>query len=354
MATKEGEPVITITTEDLASPSITAAVERSKEAAQVPLRREVGAADLSKGFNTKVQVGKMAGVGVAAMLANWLFGEVALNNYYYVDDQGYFMHGAIWGAAGTFFAILFFIGLQAFEEQSLKKMVRMSVIGAPLGVIVGICTGLAAYWLYLEIGQEVRPIDEFDWIRGAAWALSFIGIGLVVGVTFRSIQKGINGALGGVVGAMFGGGIFPLVSSAATTSASDTGTLARLAAFVILGLAAGAAIGLADAVRKNLWLQIATGGMAGKQFIVYQQNAVLGSSPAADITLIKDPEIAGLHVRLIQRPGGTGFEVLSGASDVLLNGEQTRSGKLSDGALLQVGGTVLQFGEKNVEMPTIA
>jgi hypothetical protein len=42
------------------------------------------------------------------------------------------------------------------------------------------------------------------------------------------------------------------------------------------------------------------------------------------------------------------------ASDVLLNGEAARSGKLSDGVLLQVGGTVLQFGEKNVEMPTIA
>jgi hypothetical protein len=39
---------------------------------------------------------------------------------------------------------------------------------------------------------------------------------------------------------------------------------------------------------------------------------------------------------------------------VLLNGEAARSGKLSDGVLLQVGGTVLQFGEKNVEMPTIA
>jgi hypothetical protein len=107
-------------------------------------------------------------------------------------------------------------------------------------------------------------------------------------------------------------------------------------------------------VRKNLWLQIATGGMAGKQFIVYQQNAVLGSSSSADITLIKDPEIAGMHVRLNQKSGGTTFEVLDGASDVLLNGEAARSGKLSDGVLLQVGGTVLQFGEKNVEMPTIA
>jgi hypothetical protein len=48
------------------------------------------------------------------------------------------------------------------------------------------------------------------------------------------------------------------------------------------------------------------------------------------------------------------FEVLPGASDVLLSGEPTRSGRLSDGVLLQVGGTVLQFGEKNVEMPTIA
>ena len=174
-----------------------------------------------------------------------------------------------------------------------------------------------------------------------------------IGVGFRSVQKAINAVIGGAVGGFVGGGVFNIIYEA-TASGDDTGTVSRLIGFAVVGALIGVGIGLADAVRKNLWLQIATGGMAGKQFIVYQQNAVLGSSPAADITLIKDPEIAGMHVRLNQRAGGTGFEVLPGASDVLLNGEQTRSGKLSDGALLQVGGTVLQFGEKNVEMPTIA
>jgi hypothetical protein len=164
----------------------------------------------------------------------------------------------------------------------------------------------------------------------------------------------INGILGGSIGGFIGGGVFNIIGNATITSDTDTGTIPRLIGFTVVGLLVGGGIGLADAVRKNLWLQIATGGMAGKQFIVYQQNAVLGSSSSADITLIKDPEIAGMHVRLNQKSGGTTFEVLDGASDVLLNGEAARSGKLSDGVLLQVGGTVLQFGEKNVEMPTIA
>lgn len=352
MAARKSGDTIEITRAELDSAVVTAAVERAKEAAQVPLRREVGAADLTKGFNTGAQVAKVAALGVAAMIVNWLFGEVALNHESTGLDE-YFISGAKWGAAGTFFAVIFFTALQAIEEQSAEKFARMAIIAAPLSLIAGVATGLASYWVYLQIGQGDRPI-EFDWIRGASWGLSFIGVGIVVGIAYRSIQKGLNGILGGAIGGLIGGGVFPYVYSAATTSETDTGTVARLVAYIILGAITGAAIGLADAVRKNLWLQIATGGMAGKQFIVYQQNAVLGSSASADITLIKDPEIAGMHVRLSQKSGGTTFEVLEGASDVLLNGEAARRGKLSDGVLLQVGGTVLQFGEKNVEMPTIA
>jgi hypothetical protein len=219
-------------------------------------------------------------------------------------------------------------------------------------LLLGAMMGAVGQWLYIEL-FDMTNSDGFDWVRGVAWVPQSLAIGVSIGVGFRSVQKGINAVIGGAVGGFVGGAVFNIIYNA-TASGDDTGTLSRLIGFAVIGVLVGGGIGLADAVRKNLWLQIATGGMAGKQFIVYQQNAVLGSSSSADITLIKDPEIAGMHVRLNQKSGGTTFEVLDGASDVLLNGEAARSGKLSDGVLLQVGGTVLQFGEKNVEMPTIA
>ena len=352
MATREGESVITITTEDLASPSITAAVERSKEAAQVPLRREVGAADLTKGFNAQRQVLINVVAAVAASMVYTILYEIFFAASTAFSEAELLVSAAQYGVLQAIVFVLFLTAVQGFEEGSPKKAIRMFGMALIPAVVLGALMSALGQWVYIQLFDQ-RNETGFDWVRGVAWITDAVAIGVAIGVGFRSVQKAINAVIGGAVGGFVGGGVFNIIYEA-TASGDDTGTVSRLIGFAVVGALIGVGIGLADAVRKNLWLQIATGGMAGKQFIVYQQNAVLGSSPAADITLIKDPEIAGMHVRLNQRAGGTGFEVLPGASDVLLNGEQTRSGKLSDGALLQVGGTVLQFGEKNVEMPTIA
>jgi len=350
VATRKSGDSIEITRAELESSAVTAAVERAKEAAQVPLRREVGAADLTKGFNTGAQLVKTAALGVLGSLAYWAVFELVWGSLYFTMELP--LRGFIDGALQTSLLCMAIVALQAFEEQSVEKFFRMATVALPLAVVLGAISGLLGELIYKELSQGNSWSGGFDQIRAIAWALTCLGVGITLGVAYRSVQKLLNGLLGGAIGGAIGGGIFNMVYVA--VGSSDTGVVSRLVGFLVFGAVVGAAIGLADAVRKNLWLQIATGGMAGKQFIVYQQNAVLGSSASADITLIKDPEIAGMHVRLNQKSGGTTFEVLEGASDVLLNGEAARRGKLSDGVLLQVGGTVLQFGEKNVEMPTIA
>jgi hypothetical protein len=353
MAARKSGDAIEITRAELDSAVVTAAVERAKEAAQVPLRREVGAADLTKGFNTGAQVLKTAGLAAIGAIIYVIIYEVFFSNVACYTDECVLQHTAVSTALGTAVMAFLIAALQGFEEESAEKVLRIggaAVIGALIG---GAITGAIGQAIYTDLQDSIN-YNGFDLIRAGAWSLQYLAVGVAVGIAFKSLQKTINGILGGAVGGFIGGGIFNIIYNATATSDSDTGTVSRLIGFTVVGVLVGAGIGLADAVRKNLWLQIATGGMAGKQFIVYQQNAVLGSSSSADITLIKDPEIAGMHVRLNQKSGGTTFEVLDGASDVLLNGEAARSGKLSDGVLLQVGGTVLQFGEKNVEMPTIA
>ena len=352
MSSRDNQQPIKITAQDLDAESITSAVERAKEAAQVPLRREVGAADLTKGFNTQRQILINVAAAVAAAIAFTVLYEIFLANSVIYDETQLLLNGALHGLLQTTIFTFFLTGVQGIDEGAPEKSVRMFGLAVLPALILGALMGTLAQWLYTQLGDSINW-SGFDWVRGVAWVAAAIAIGVPVGIGFKSLQKGLNAVLGGAIGGFIGGGVFNLVAIA-TSSGDDTGTVSRLVGFAVIGVLVGAGVGLADAVRKNLWLQIATGGMAGKQFIVYQQNAVLGSSPAADITLIKDPEISGMHLRLTQRSGGTMFEVLPGASDVLLNGEPTRSGRLSDGVLLQVGGTVLQFGEKNVEMPTIA
>ena len=352
MAARKSGETIEITREDLDSDEVTTAVILAKEAAQVPLRREVGAADLTKGFNTGLQVLKNIAAAVAAAVLYTVVYEVFFSKARAATEEELYQGAALYGAIQTTLFVLFLTALQGIDEGSPEKAVRMFGMALVPALILGAMMGATGQWLYVQL-YDMASSEGLDWVRGIAWVPDALAIGVAVGVGFRSVQKGINAVIGGAVGGFVGGAIFNIIYNA-TASGDDTGTLSRLIGFAVIGVLVGAGIGLADAVRKNLWLQIATGGMAGKQFIVYQQNAVLGSSSSADITLIKDPEIAGMHVRLNQKSGGTTFEVLDGASDVLLNGEAARSGKLSDGVLLQVGGTVLQFGEKNVEMPTIA
>jgi hypothetical protein len=352
MAARKSGETIEITRDDLDSDEVTTAVRAAQEAAQVPLRREVGAADLTKGFNTGLQMLKNIVAAVAAAVLYTVVYEVFFSKASASTEEELYQGAALYGAIQAAIFVLFLTAVQGIDEGSPEKAVRMFGMALVPALVLGAMMSATGQWLYVQL-FDMRNPDGFDWVRGVAWVPDALAIGVAVGVGFRSVQKGINAVIGGAVGGFIGGAVFNIVYSV-TASGDDTGTLSRLIGFAVIGVLVGAGIGLADAVRKNLWLQIATGGMAGKQFIVYQQNAVLGSSSSADITLIKDPEIAGMHVRLNQKSGGTTFEVLPGASDVLLNGEAARSGRLSDGVLLQVGGTVLQFGEKNVEMPTIA
>jgi hypothetical protein len=352
MAARKSGDAIEITRAELESSAVTAAVERAKEAAQVPLRREVGAADLTKGFNTGIQMVKNIVAAVVASVVFTIVYEVFFAKMTASSEEELLQQAALYYSVMAAIFVLFLTALQGIDEGSPEKAVRMFGTALVPALVLGAMMGVVGQWLYTEL-SDLRNSDGFDWVRGVSWVSIALAIGVSIGVGFRSVQKGVNAVIGGAVGGFVGGAVFNMIYNA-TASGDDTGTLSRLIGFAVIGVLVGAGIGLADAVRKNLWLQIATGGMAGKQFIVYQQNAVLGSSSSADITLIKDPEIAGMHVRLNQKSGGTTFEVLPGASDVLLNGEAARSGRLSDGVLLQVGGTVLQFGEKNVEMPTIA
>lgn len=352
MAARKSGDVIEITRAELESSAVTEAVERAQEAAQVPLRREVGAADLTKGFNTGLQMLKNIAAAVAAAVLYTVVYEVFFSKANATTEEELYQGAALYGAIQSAIFVLFLTAVQGIDEGSPEKAIRMFGMALVPALFLGAMMSATGQWLYVQL-FDMRNPDGLDWVRGVAWVPDALAIGVAVGVGFRSVQKGINAVIGGAVGGFIGGAVFNIVYGI-TASGDDTGTISRLIGFAVIGVLVGAGIGLADAVRKNLWLQIATGGMAGKQFIVYQQNAVLGSSSSADITLIKDPEIAGMHVRLNQKSGGTTFEVLPGANDVLLNGEAARSGRLSDGVLLQVGGTVLQFGEKNVEMPTIA
>ena len=125
--------------------------------------------------------------------------------------------------------------------------------------------------------------------RGVAWAVVGLVVGLAIGIGSRNKQKIINGALGGFAGGLIGGFMFDFFTS---------GPAARAFGIMITGLAIGLGIALVERARRQHRLEIVSGGMAGKQFILYSDRTTIGTAPDNDVTLIKDPAIAPYHAVL--------------------------------------------------------
>jgi len=97
---------------------------------------------------------------------------------------------------------------------------------------------------------------------------------------------------------------------------------------------------------KEAWLRVTGGPLTGKQFILYEERTVIGSSPACSITLIKDPNVAPEHAEI--RNDRTEFVIaalLPGAV-VLVNGRPTAHRVLEDGDSIAIGMTQMEFRER--------
>jgi pSer/pThr/pTyr-binding forkhead associated (FHA) protein len=88
------------------------------------------------------------------------------------------------------------------------------------------------------------------------------------------------------------------------------------------------------------------GPLAGKQFILYRDTTVLGSSPKADIYLFKDDAIEPRHALVINRAGRFEIEDCKTPDGTYVNGIAISRTILNDGDQIVLGKTVLEFSVK--------
>ena len=84
-------------------------------------------------------------------------------------------------------------------------------------------------------------------------------------------QKLVNGALGGLAGGAAGGARVRVHRR----NVSST-FVARLFGLVFIAAGIGLAIGLVETLRRQAWFQIVGGGMAGKEFVLYEGETARG------------------------------------------------------------------------------
>jgi hypothetical protein len=351
--------MIVITSDDLQTQQVNERVNQMQAAQKVALIREVGAptASSSSGSLKSVLMLLLAGLvgGVLAFALNKLSDVV-------LEVMGLSENTTVNNVTFTFL-LAFGIGLvvsvaDPLFSRNYSKLATSAAIAIPAAIVFGLIIGLIASAYYtaaldrvferandLAVSLSWSDAQFYDYVssqyhlpRGIAWALVGIAAGLTVGLASRSLKRLGLAVAGGAVGGFIGGFVFDFISGEA---------VAQIAGIVILGGLIGGSVALLEQAAKSRWIEIAAGGMAGKQFILYQAEITIGSAPNADITLIKDPGIAPIAARVVSRGSQTTIEALNESCPVYLNGRLMSRESLSDQDIISIGSTEIRFREKS-------
>lgn len=182
--------------------------------------------------------------------------------------------------------------------------------------------------------------------RAAAWAVASIPAGLGQGIALRERKVIFNGVVGGVLGGLLGGLLFDPISLVFTT-ADGQAAASRAIGFTCIGLLVGLFVGLVESWTKTAWLMMRKGPLAGKQFVMFREAMILGSSPKADIYLFKDDAIEPRHAVIHNRGGRFEIEDCSSPDGTYVNGIPITRQWLQPGDQIVLGKTVLEFALKD-------
>ena len=205
-----------------------------------------------------------------------------------------FISSIIFFAIGGMVIATFLSVADAVIGRNFREAVINGSVGLCLGMIGGIIVGLFIDKLYQRMGGGTGEAGMTTQVFARSLAWGIVGLFLVAGpgIVMRSPKKLMIGLAGGFLGGLLGGGLFDLV-----VAATGTAWLSRLVTFVAIGAIAGLGTGLIENAAKTGWMRVVSGLIAGKQFILYKNPTVIGSSPQCEIYLFKDTQV-GDGIRL--------------------------------------------------------
>lgn len=218
------------------------------------------------------------------------------------------------------------------------------LIGGAGGAIGGVIGQFAFSMILGGAGSDLAPTSIIQRLlaRSLGWALIGAFVGLGPGLMMMAPRKAINGLIGGVIGGFAGGMLFDPVGIIFSALGGAAGTPSRFVGIVLLGIALGLSIGLVEEMRKEAWLIIVAGPLAGKQFIIYKPATWIGSAPAMDIPLLKDQAVGPKHCVLEIAGAAHMLRDLTGGH-TLVNGRPVIQHRLADGDVIHIGATGLQY-----------
>jgi len=287
----------------------------------------------------------LGSAGLLGAMVGWAICEPA-----FVDGQGH-----RWGNNWMLPMILMFMCLgfgvaESMVERSTKKALIKGAMALPLGIVFGFIFSFIANLIYaISIGVIASAgVQSFRnpaaWIaRGVAWMVFGVAGGVVYGIIGQSAKKAKFGVLGGIIGAGLGGMLFDPIVMLRGESVTMA-PISRVVGFALFGVATGLAMGLVESALKDRWLYVTAGPLAGKQFILYKAQTLIGSLQQSDIYLFKDPAILPQHAVIEVNGSRVQMRALG---NVYVSGQPAASRVLQDGDLIQIGRYSFRYKEKH-------
>lgn len=284
----------------------------------------------------------------------------------YFDDDAEGVHKTIQGLL-FFSSVGGLVGLLiGTMEGLLARNYQRALKGAVFGSIVGFIGGLVSTYAagiammisamigYAIVGRAIEdPVNNFSGffvlvvVRGIAWTIAGMTVGLGPGIALKSKQLALNGFLGGMLGALIGGVFFDPINYFISGGTFETGVeVSRALGLTIVGSGAGLMIGLVESVTKHAWLLMVDGPLKGKEFILYKDITNIGSSPDCEIYLYKDTAIEPYHAKIEKIRDG--YEIVDNntAAGISLNGASLPRKKLDTGDEVQIGRIRFIYSQK--------
>ncbi len=346
---------IRISQRDLHAPAVDEYVEL-----QAYLQRDVGPLS-DQPWLIRVIYANWFYLSIAAMVGGilgWLilepfFDDNRIGND--VDLAALFMFPVVAGSVGLFLGAAEGIICRNPLRAVKSGMVGLAVgfLGGlialiPTGIIFSLMITLAvSFWKNPQPNAMPTGLALLIMMMGraAAWSVASIPSGIGQGIALREKKVIINGLVGAVLGGLLGGFLFDPISMVLVT-ADGQATYSRGVGFATIGCFVGLFVGLVEGWTKTAWLLMRKGPLAGKQFILFKDTTVLGSSPKADVYLFKDDAIEPRHAIVTNRGGRFEIEDCNTPDGTYVNGIPITRHILQPGDQVVLGKTVLEFSVK--------
>ena len=192
---------------------------------------------------------------------------------------------------------------------------------------------MASFSSQRSFARVVLPVS-----RAVAWAVLGLFVGAAEGVRAGSPRKAAVGVLGGILGGLVGGVLLEY-----SRLLLPLGATSRLIGLVVLGVAVAFFYGLIERGFAAGVLRVLNGRLKGKEFLVNQRRARIGSSPRSEIALPGYEDLAERHAEVRLRRGEVVITSLEPRAPVLVNDRPVEERVLKYEDVVKVGQAKLFF-----------